>query len=79
MVLTDLNHRFVRVNAAFSKMFGYSVAEMLQMSMPDITGTLLDRVKPGQLEKRGGGKGAVRLRLLTTAVPSAFWPVAAIG
>jgi two-component system, cell cycle sensor histidine kinase and response regulator CckA len=37
MVLTDLNHRFIRVNAAFAKMFGYTREEMLGMSMPDIT------------------------------------------
>lgn len=37
MVLTDLHHRFVRVNAAFARLFGYSEAEMLGMSMPDIT------------------------------------------
>lgn len=37
MVLTDLSHRFLRVNTAFAEMFGYSVNEMLQMSMQDIT------------------------------------------
>ena len=37
MVLTDLNHRFVRVNASFVDMFGYSEAELLSMSMPEIT------------------------------------------
>jgi PAS domain S-box-containing protein len=37
MVLTDLNHRFVRLNAAFAEMFGYSAAELLQLSMLDIT------------------------------------------
>jgi PAS domain S-box-containing protein len=37
MVVTDLNHRFVRVNAAFAKLFGYARDEMLGMSMPDIT------------------------------------------
>lgn len=37
MVLTDINHRFVRVNAAFARMFGYSQEEILGMSMPDIT------------------------------------------
>ncbi|HEV3439026.1 MAG TPA: response regulator, partial [Gemmata sp.] len=37
MVLTDLNNRFLRVNAAFAEMFGYSVNEMLQMSISDIT------------------------------------------
>ena len=37
MVLTDMSHRFVRVNAAFAELFGYSVAEMLRLSMPEIT------------------------------------------
>ncbi|MCI0703162.1 MAG: PAS domain S-box protein, partial [Planctomycetia bacterium] len=37
MVLTDLSHRFIRVNAAFARLFGYSQEEMLRMSMPDIT------------------------------------------
>ncbi len=37
MVLLDLDHRFVRVNAAFARLFGYSRDEMLRMSMPDIT------------------------------------------
>jgi PAS domain S-box-containing protein len=37
MVLMEMNHRFVRVNAAFAKLFGYSVTEMLHLSMPDIT------------------------------------------
>ena len=37
MVLTDLDHRFVRVNAAFARLFGYTRDEMLGMSMPDIT------------------------------------------
>src|SRR5436189_7248 len=37
MVLTDLAHRFVRVNAPFAGLFGYSPEEMLGMSMPDIT------------------------------------------
>lgn len=37
MVLTDMNHRFVRLNAAFARLFGYSEQEMLQMSMADIT------------------------------------------
>lgn len=37
MVLTDLEHRFVRVNEAFAKMFGYSQMEMLEMSVSDIT------------------------------------------
>lgn len=37
MVLTDMNHRFVRVNAAFARLFGYTEQEMLQMAMADIT------------------------------------------
>jgi PAS domain S-box-containing protein len=37
MVLVDLDHRFVRVNAAFARLFGYSQAEMVGMTMPDIT------------------------------------------
>jgi PAS domain S-box-containing protein len=36
-VLTDIDNRFVRVNAAFARMFGYSEAEMLGMSMADLT------------------------------------------
>jgi two-component system, cell cycle sensor histidine kinase and response regulator CckA len=37
MVLTDLDHRFVRVNAAFAGMLGYLPAEMLGMTMGEIT------------------------------------------
>jgi PAS domain S-box-containing protein len=37
MVLTGLDNRFVRANAAFARMFGYSREEMLQLSMMDIT------------------------------------------
>lgn len=37
MVLTDTADRFVRVNAAFTQMFGYSQAELLKMAMHDIT------------------------------------------
>src|SRR5205807_2223786 len=36
-VLTDVDNRFIRVNAAFARMFGYSQAEMLGMSMADLT------------------------------------------
>lgn len=36
-VLTDTEHRIVRVNAAFAQLFGYSEQEMLRLSMPDIT------------------------------------------
>jgi Amt family ammonium transporter len=37
MVLTDLDHHFIRVNEAFARLFGYSTEEMLKLSMPDIT------------------------------------------
>ncbi len=37
MVLTDLDNRFLRVNAAFARMFGYDETEMIGMSMADIT------------------------------------------
>lgn len=37
MVLTDINHRFLRVNTAFAQMFGYTRTELLSRSMPDIT------------------------------------------
>ncbi|AMV25356.1 Blue-light-activated protein [Gemmata sp. SH-PL17] len=36
-VLTDLEARFVRVNAAFARVFGYAPDEMLGLSMPDVT------------------------------------------
>src|SRR5439155_1740911 len=36
-VLTDIDNRFLRVNAAFARLFGYSPAEMLHLSMPDVT------------------------------------------
>ncbi len=35
--LTDTNHRFLRVNAAFAQMLGYSQEELLKRSMADIT------------------------------------------
>ena len=37
MVLTDLAHRFVRANAAFANLFGYTPQEILNLSMVDIT------------------------------------------
>jgi len=37
MVLTDIDNRFFRVNAAFARMFGYTHAELLEMSMADLT------------------------------------------
>lgn len=37
MVLTDIDNRFVRVNAAFGRMFGYAPDEMLGMTMADVT------------------------------------------
>ncbi len=37
MVLTDLDHCFVRVNAAFARLLGYTPGEMLGMTMPQIT------------------------------------------
>jgi PAS domain S-box-containing protein len=37
MVLTDADHRFVRVNAAFARLFGYGPEEMLALSMADVT------------------------------------------
>ncbi len=37
MVLTDLNHRFIRSNTAFAQMFGYTREEILKLSMEDIT------------------------------------------
>jgi PAS domain S-box-containing protein len=37
MVLTDLDNRFVRANAAFARLFGYSVDEVLGMTMADVT------------------------------------------
>ncbi len=37
MVLTDLDHRFVRANRAFADMFGYTESEILKLSMPAIT------------------------------------------
>jgi PAS domain S-box-containing protein len=37
MVLTDLDNRFLRVNAAFARLFGYSEEEMLKLSMAGIT------------------------------------------
>jgi PAS domain S-box-containing protein len=37
MVLTDDEHRFVRVNAAFARLFGYTQEEMLALSMAEVT------------------------------------------
>lgn len=37
MVLTDIQNRFLRVNDAFGKLFGYRPSEMLGMAMADIT------------------------------------------
>ena len=36
MVITDVDNRFVRVNAAFAKMLGYAPSEMLHMLMVDV-------------------------------------------
>ncbi|MBP3956165.1 PAS domain S-box protein [Gemmata sp. G18] len=37
MVITSLDHRFLRVNAAFARLFGYSQAEMLDLTTADVT------------------------------------------
>ncbi len=37
MVITGIDHRFLQVNAAFARLFGYSREEMLRMSTPEIT------------------------------------------
>jgi len=37
MVLTDAANKFVRVNAAFARLFGYATGEILGMTMPEIT------------------------------------------
>ena len=37
MVVTDIDNRFLRVNAAFTEMFGYAEEELLKLSMADIT------------------------------------------
>jgi PAS domain S-box-containing protein len=37
MVLTDLDNRFVRANAAFARLFGYTMDEVLGLTMADIT------------------------------------------
>lgn len=37
MVITSLDHQFLRMNEAFARLFGYSQEQLLQMSMPDIT------------------------------------------
>lgn len=37
MALTDLDNRFVRVNSAFARMFGYAPDEMLRMTTAQIT------------------------------------------
>ena len=37
MVLTDLDNRFVRANAAFARLFGYTMDEVLQLTMAQIT------------------------------------------
>lgn len=36
MVLTNADHRFIRVNAAFSVLFGYSQSDLLQLGLIDI-------------------------------------------
>lgn len=37
MVLTDLTNRFVRANVAFARLFGYSMDEVLELTMADVT------------------------------------------
>jgi PAS domain S-box-containing protein len=37
MAISDMANRFLRVNEAFSRMFGYSTQELLQLSVADIT------------------------------------------
>jgi PAS domain S-box-containing protein len=37
MVLTSLENRFIRVNAAFARLFGYTPAEMVGVTMADVT------------------------------------------
>ena len=37
MVLTDLGNRFIRANAAFARLFGYTADEVLGLTMQDVT------------------------------------------
>ena len=37
MVVTDIENRFVRANAAFARMFGYDGQEILRLSLADLT------------------------------------------
>lgn len=37
MVLTDVDNHFIRVNAAFARLFGYSEDEVLQKTLADVT------------------------------------------
>jgi PAS domain S-box-containing protein len=37
MVITDIENRFIRANAAFARMFGYDGQEILRLAMADLT------------------------------------------
>src|SRR5579883_1031007 len=37
MIVSDIENRFLRVNAAFARLFGYTPAEMIGMTVADIT------------------------------------------
>src|SRR5205085_814488 len=78
MVVTDLENRFIRANAAFIKLFGYSAEETLNLTMQDIThpddvdasllqrGRLLrDEADYFQVEKRYLRKGGQQIWGLT--------------
>ncbi|HUQ68395.1 MAG TPA: PAS domain S-box protein, partial [Planctomycetaceae bacterium] len=57
MVLTSLENRFIKANAAFARMFGYSNEEVLGLTMADITHPehLADSYEQRELLLSGGG------------------------
>ncbi len=55
MVITDVDNRFVRVNAAFAEMLGYAPSEMLHMLMVDVIHPDDRATGYAQLERLLGG------------------------
>ncbi|MBP3954097.1 PAS domain S-box protein [Gemmata sp. G18] len=76
-VLTDLGNRFVRVNAAFARLFGYTEPEMLGMTMADVThpGDLAESLAGRARLLAGEGQSFQHIKRYLHRTGHVFWGV----